>query len=475
MTGRRFWRAAMAAAALTLATTAPASLAAPATPVELTLLRRDQTASLWRLMAAAELVGLRPRDYLPPELEAELGSADPLRRQGGEAKLLEAAARFAADVRTGRKLTGQFRSDWAIRPVRYDARAELASALADNRLEGWFADLGPPHQGYRQLLSELARYRQIAADGGWETLDARRTLKLGVEHDAVVALRERLMVEGASLPETATPRLFDQALKEALARYQASHGLTPSGDADRATLLSLNVPVATRIAAIRASLERWRWLPRTLPQTRVEVNVAAAELQVFDAGRPALAMRTVVGRPADPTPMFADEIEAVAFNPPWNVPQGIMEREILPKARRDPGYLAREGFVWIDDGAARRLQQKPGSQSALGLYKFDLPNRFSVYLHDTPVRTVFARDRRTLSHGCIRLEKPRDLALWLLGRQGFDAAAIDRAVAAGDTSSVRLTRPVPVYLLYWTAFVSDDGELNFRDDVYGWDRLVLAN
>jgi murein L,D-transpeptidase YcbB/YkuD len=474
------WRIAFAAIALWAFAVQPSAQAqAPAgveRPASTGALRPGQAESLWRMMASAELEGLSPNDYVDRALEAQLGAPDPRRRQAGEASLVEAAVRFAQHVRSGRTPAGGFRSDWAIRPTAYDAHTDLVAALGEGRLEAWRSNLAPPHPQYRLLQTELARYRQIVDQGGWKSLDVRRSLKIGVEHEAVAALRERLAAEGAELALTDAPRVFDPDLQRAVARFQASHGLTPSGEADRATLQALNVPASTRVASIVANLERWRWLPRVLPDTRVEVNIAAAGLQVFETARPVLSMRTVVGRPADPSPMFADAIEAVVFNPPWNVPQGIAEREILPKARTDPGYLAREGFVWVQDGAGRRLQQKAGPKSALGRYKFDLPNRFSVYLHDTPVRSVFDRDRRALSHGCIRLQEPRALALWALGRQdGWDEAAIDRAVATGTTSSVRLARPVPVYLLYWTAFVSEDGELNFRDDIYGWDRLRAAD
>ena len=431
--------------------------------------------SLLRAIAGADLNGLRAGAFLRTDAQTLLSSSDPVRRAQGEAQLLEAAALYGQALRGGRLAERDFRGDWHIRPASYDVRADLAQALAAGRLDAWLTALAPPYDGYRALLPVLARYRALAAQGGWALLDTRKAIKAADQGDAVAALRARLALEGFASPPTLAPALFDGGLQEALTRFQRARGLTPDGVAGRATLQALDVPAEARVAAIEANLERWRWAPRGLPPRRVEVNIAAAELRGFDAGRPVVAMRTVVGRPADPTPMFADQIEAVVFNPPWNVPAGIAAKEILPKARRDPSYLARQGFVFIGEGANRRLQQKAGPTSALGLFKFDLPNPYSVFLHDTPVRSVFAADRRALSHGCVRLQQPRDLAIWALdATPAWNAAAIDAAVASGATVSARLAAPLPVLLYYWTAFVDDDGEVNFRDDIYGWDRDLNA-
>lgn len=455
--------------ALILALSTSAAHAASAPPKS-PAITPAEAAVLYRALLGADWQGLRSADYLTPEIEQLLTSPDPTRQDQASARLFEATIRFAQDLKQGRTAPRAFRSDWAIRPPQFDARAELERSLADGRVEAWLASLPPDSLGYSRLVPEAVHYQDIVDRGGWRSLDARRPMKVGTQGVEVEAIRKRLAMEGAAPAPDGDPRTFDKGLEVALTAYQSSHGLPTTGEADRRTLESLNVPAATRLASIRASLERWRWAPRSLPATRVEVNVAAAELQVFLDGRPALAMRTVVGRPADPTPMFTDVIEAIVFNPPWNVPDTIAANEILPKAARDPGYLARENFVWIEREGRRRLQQKAGPTSALGLYKFDLPNPFNVYLHDTPNRSVFGRDVRSLSHGCVRLQEPRALAALLLGRQGWSPEAVDAAVTAGETRRVRLDQPVPVYLFYFTAFVTDAGVLNFRDDVYGWDR-----
>jgi murein L,D-transpeptidase YcbB/YkuD len=433
-----------------------------------------QAASLRQALTAAASHGLDPAAFTPAGLDDLLRSSELVQRRQGEALLMRAVAAYAQALRGGRLPLDRFPANWAIRPQPYDAGTELQTALRTGSLDGWLRSLPPPYADYQALRPALARYRGLAEQGGWARLDLGATLRPGDVGPAVLALRERLRREGLGSAPLADPQAFDAVLAAAVAAFQTSRGLTADAVVGPLTLAALNVPVEARLAAIEASLERWRWLPRMLPARRVEVNIAAAELRAVDPALGVLAMRTVVGRPADPTPMFDDLIESVVFNPPWNVPASIAAAEILPRARRDPGYLAREGFVFIGEGANRRLQQSPGSGSALGLYKFDLPNRFNVYLHDTPGRAAFTRDQRNLSHGCVRLEKPRDLAIWMLGSDpAWDAAAIDRRVATGVTTSAPVAMPTPVYLFYWTAFTSDEGVLNFRSDVYGWDDRLL--
>ena len=204
----------------------------------------------------------------------------------------------------------------------------------------------------------------------------------------------------------------------------------------------------------------------------MELNIAAAELALHDPGAPAMTMRAIVGRPDKRTPMFQDRVLAVVFNPPWNVPPEIAAKEIWPKIRRDPGYMRREGFVVRPGGG---LQQLPGPRCALGTIKFDLSNPFGVYLHDTPSRSLFAQDSRALSHGCMRLEKPNALAKRLLrGDPDWSEIRIDLALAGAKTVRAPLKRPVPVFVFYWTAFVDDDGQMEFRPDLYGWDRQLLS-
>ena len=252
-------------------------------------------------------------------------------------------------------------------------------------------------------------------------------------------------------------------------RYQALHGLPPTGQLDEATLRELNVPAAGRAAQIRANLERLRWLPREEPATRVDVNTAAAVMDYYEGGRHAVHMLAASGKPGDETPMLASAIDTIVLNPPWNVPDGIAQEELYPKQASNPGYFAEHGYE-VKDG---RVVQRPGPDSALGLVKFDFDNPFAVYLHDTPAKAAFARSQRAVSHGCVRLAQAVPFAKMLVARQsGWSNERVDQVLASGETTHVKLAEKVPVRLIYLTAF-PQDGRIAFRPDVYGWDAELL--
>ena len=228
------------------------------------------------------------------------------------------------------------------------------------------------------------------------------------------------------------------------------------------------------MAQILANMERWRWLPENLPANRIQVNIAAAVLTLFHNDAPSLAMRAVTGRPGDETPMLSSVISSVVFNPPWNVPADIAQKEYWPKERAHPGYLAAHGFAVIHSADGDRLQQHAGNQSALGHVKFDFPNIYSVYLHDTPTHGTFANTARMVSHGCVRLEKPVVLADAVMdGDPKWTPDHINDTIASGDTVRAALPHPISVFLFYWTAFATDDGTVSFRSDPYSWDRTLM--
>ena len=379
--------------------------------------------------------------------------------------LEQAAVRYAEAMHGQRLRPGRWPAEWAIRPAPYDARAALRTAETEGRVSAWLAELTPPAPAYAALLGALARYRALADNGGWESL--AEPVKPGAVGPAVAALRQRLAAEDASVtPGTA----WDAALDAAVRRAQVRHGLAEDGVVGRATLAALNVSAAERGEQIAANLERWRWMPRSPPVYRVELNIADASLALIEPGKAPLAMRVVVGQPDKRTPMFQDQIKAVVLNPPWVVPDDIAAKEIWPKIRKDPAYKDREGFVVRADG---HLEQKPGPRCALGTIKFDLSNPFGVYLHDTPARSLFAQPNRALSHGCMRVEQPNALAKRLLaGDSRWTPDAVDLAILTGTTVRVPLKTPVPVIVAYWTAFVDADGTVEFRPDIYGWDRAL---
>jgi murein L,D-transpeptidase YcbB/YkuD len=384
--------------------------------------------------------------------------------------LVRAALDHARAVHAGRLAESDFDRNWGLRPPPYDPLPAFADAIARDRLAAWIASLPPPYAGYDGLRKGLDTYRAIAAAGGWATLESGPDLTLGAKGPRVLALRQRLAFEDKDV--VATGDTFDAELVTSVQRAQRRYGLNPQGVVSVKTLAALNVPAADRVRQIMANLERWRWLPEELPRDRIQVNIAAAVLTVFDGDTPVLSMRGVTGRPGHETPMLSSTIRSLVLNPPWNVPSSIATAELWPKEKKSPGYLKRNGFKVID---GTRLQQAAGDQSALGRFKFDFDNAYAVYLHDTPSRAKFASFDRLASHGCVRLEKPAELAALLLNDDpAWAPASIAAAVATGKTQRVTLTTPVQVYLLYWTAFASTSGQMNFRDDPYGWDRTLAA-
>jgi murein L,D-transpeptidase YcbB/YkuD len=454
-----------------LAGASPMQQGAPATQVAL---RADQVALLERTLAQAETHGFEHGAFMPAGLDGLLQSRDPNARRTGQALLISTTLHYAQAVHAGRLAPGDFLHDWGLHPAPYDPGPDFAQAVQQDRLSVWLDSLPPPYTGYDALRRGLAVYRGIAQRGGWQPLAAGPELKLGVTDPGVVALRTRLALEDPTV--AAGGPLFDASLAQAVMRAQKRYGLEPTGTLNKQTLAALNVPVSQRVAQIIGNMERWRWLPQELPADRIQVNIAAAVLTVFHNDTPTLAMRAVTGRPGDETPMLSSVISSVVFNPPWNVPSDIAQRELFPKERAHPGYLARNAFVVIHtpDGGVR-LQQKAGDKSALGHVKFDFPNIYSVYLHDTPSHGTFSGYGRMVSHGCVRLEKPVVLANAVMqGDAKWTPDQIDQTIASGDTVRAPLPKPISVFLFYWTAFASADGQVvSFRGDPYDWDRALM--
>jgi murein L,D-transpeptidase YcbB/YkuD len=472
MTARRFGflaAALMATAslaappALALVQTAPAAEAPPAAlappPAPLPAMSPAQIALAVKALAGAEGHGL-PRQ--------NISASDP------QEKIAAALVRYARHVHVGRMNPDEFPRDWGVRPAPYDARAELAAAITSDRLGPWLDSLPPPYSGYRALKRGLAQYREIAAAGGWRAVPEGPDFGLGETGPRVAALRARLAVEDKAV-SAAGPATFDEGLQQAVVRAQRRYGLKPDGIVNAATLSALNQPVGQRILQIIANMERWRWLPPEMPATRVQVNSGAAIVTLFRDDKPVLSMKAVSGKVGDETPMLFSNIHSVVLNPPWNVPTSIATRELWPKEKKSPGYLRRNGYTVIPTGnGGNRLQQKAGPQSALGRFKFDFENPYSVFLHDTPSQSTFSRYGRQASHGCVRLEKPEELAKALLaGDPEWTPEAIDAALAKGSTVRAKLPQQVPVFIFYWTAFTGADGQMNFRTDPYNWDRMLL--
>ncbi len=458
--------------------------------------RKANAAALRAVLVGSASHGLDPAEYHVGEIDALWSSAAPEDRARLDLLLTDAFLRYATHLYEGRSRPRDVDPAWHIEGKRLDAAAFLSWVSDSTDFEAALARLAPPHPGYHRLCAALARYRGLAALGGWAAIDPGPTLHPGDRGLRVEALRRRLWQEGHLLEEAEDPFLFDAALEAAVRRFQRLHTLEDDGLVGAATLAALNVPVAQRIEQIRLNLERWRWLPRDLGPRYLLVNMAGFELEGYAGGERRLAMRVIIGRPFRSTPAFSGRLTHVVFNPYWNVPRRIAEEDLVPAQLRDPDYLAARGIRvlegwrpdareldparidWASLSGRRfpyRLRQDPGPRNSLGRVKFILPNPFAIYLHDTPARHLFRRTVRSFSSGCIRVEAPERLLGFLFeGVPGWDGARIRALLEGGETVTERLSEPLPVYLVYLTAWVDGEGALHFADDIYARDAALAA-
>ncbi len=402
--------------------------------------------------------------------------------------MTDAFLRYSKDVRAGRFHPRRIDADWHIEVADEDPVALLHSALDAGDFAASLRALPPAHPGYRRLRQALARYRRIATQGPWSQLPPGPVLKTGDRRPPVALLRRRLLAEGdLVMGPVVEESFFDLALRDAVERFQLRHGLDMDGMVGRCTRAALNVPVATRIEQIRHNMERWRWLPRQLGERYLMVNLGGFELAVVERETTLFTMRVIIGRPYRSTPEVAGALRYMVFNPYWHVPPRVAVEDLLPKQRRDPDFFVTRGIRVFSDWSERaaelkiqdidwtavsarrfpyKLRQDPGPYNSMGRVKFVFPNRFGVYLHDTPQRELFDQEVRTFSAGCIRIESPLQLAAYLLqGKEQWTAERIQEQTASGETLAVALPEAVPVYLINWTAWAGEDATVYFRTAV----------
>jgi murein L,D-transpeptidase YcbB/YkuD len=392
--------------------------------------------------------------------------------------LTSAYVAYASDMLIGQIDPKQVSQSWYTGSGVKERDSSIVGALQDSDMTAALAAMAPQDSDYVLLKIALARYRQIAAAGGWtpitqgmpdsllqKAVHARHVPEMsdstGGESDVHTGL------DGASDAANAK-RAARSPLAAELIRFQTHHGLSATGRLDKETLAAVNITAEQRVQQIAANMERHRWLPRTLGSRYIYVNVPAFRLDAYDSGQKVLSMRVVVGSEYQgrTTPTFSDSMEVAVFRPYWNITPDIQRLEIAPKVASNPGYLESENMEYYKDGGVTRIRQRPGGKNALGLVKFLFPNDFNIYLHDTPAKALFAQDDRAASHGCIRVEKPAELAQWVLG---WDAGRVQAAMNDGaDNQTVKLPHKIPVYIVYFTAYARD-GELVFADDLYGRD------
>ncbi|MDB4887646.1 MAG: ErfK/YbiS/YcfS/YnhG family protein [Gemmatimonadetes bacterium] len=407
--------------------------------------------------------------------------------------LTAAYVAYAADMLAGQVDPKSISQAWHIGTNKTELDSALVRSLEDSDMTASLREMAPQDQDYAALKVAYARYRDIAAKGGWPEVPAAK----GPARDA--ALHARLDAElaadsigfvaaagdssapsqvpvpsGDSAPAPvpsarSAPHGTSAALVAELKNFQERHGLERTGVLDKRTVAAINTPADARARQIAANLERHRWLPRTLGSRYVYVNVPAFRLDAYDGGQKTLTMRVVVGAEYEgrTTPVFSDSMESVVFRPYWNITPDIQRLEIAPKGE---AYMAANNMEYYKDGGETRIRQRPGGKNSLGLVKFLFPNSFNIYLHDTPAKSLFQQTDRAASHGCIRLEKPAELAQWALG---WDGARVQNAMENGsDNNAVRVSPKIPVYIVYFTSYVRD-GRIYFGDDVYGRDDALL--
>jgi L,D-transpeptidase YcbB len=383
-----------------------------------------------------------------------------------------------------------------LRPVREPGGIGfVVDALTQGTLRETVARVRPDHWWYQRARAALARYRGLAAQGGWKAIPPGKPLKIGMADPRVPALRKRLAATGELSGGPLDSTEYDEPLAKAVAAFQESQRLDADGAVGATTLAELNVPVEARIMQVRVNLERGRWVLQEITGgDLVIVDVAGFEVDYSRDRSLIWKSKIQVGKPYRQTPIFKSKIDLVVFNPTWTVPPGIFANDILPAVKRDPSYLQKKGLNVID-GSGRKvdpstidwskttagnfrymLRQEPGPDNALGRSKFMFPNPYSVYLHDTPHRALFEKEERAFSSGCMRVEKPLELARLLLNDdQKWNVRAIDEVLDTVETRTIRLAQPVPVLIMYWTIDLSVEGRVGFKRDPYKRDpRLAKA-
>jgi murein L,D-transpeptidase YcbB/YkuD len=449
------------------------------------------TPSDYHLSAIEELLALIEYSPFPP-------SADQIERWADlDLILSDSLLLLGSHLFTGRVNPETLHPDWIVAQPVMDLMALLNGSNGENKIEALLNALRPSNGGYAELRSALERMRIVVAEGGWPPVAEGPKLEPNRHDQRVPVLRRRLSISGdlTAAESVSDSDFYDEDLAQAVRRFQTRHGIEPDGVIGQRTIMALNVTAEQRVRQIELNLERMRWLPKDLGSRHIAVNTADFRLEVIEKGRPVLEMPVVVGRPARRTPIFSAQMTYLVLNPFWSVPHTIATEDILPRLKAGENYLEEHNiqiFEGWDDGSVEldpktidwhqyskrrfpfQLRQNPGPQNSLGQIKFMFPNKFSVYLHDTPQRSLFKKVQRDFSSGCIRVQNAPALAEYLLrDNPGWTEARLKSAIQEGGSERVIVIRnPLPVHLLYLTSWVDRQEVLNFRNDIYDRDPIL---
>lgn len=452
-------------------------------------------------IANAENEGLDSRDYQLQQLQ-QLQQQAPQSLPAAielELRTTQALMKLAKDLSRGKLLATAADPDWHIRQPTFDAVTFLHKAIKTDRLQQSLDDLSPKQPGYQSLKQTLMRYQNlINYHTDWIHIPSTPAIRPGNMDTLIPLIRQRIL-QAYGVDDMVEYRLdsyeslhYDDELVTAVKTFQAQHGLNPDGVIGKNTIRAFNIPLTWKIRQLRINMERLRWLPRNLGNRYILVNTAGFRLTAIEQGVPVLNMRIIVGLDYRSTPSFNGAFSHMVLNPYWTVPATIARKDLLPKQQKNPAYFTTAGFKvyssyardaeaidphtidWhaIKTGFPYLLRQDPGAHNALGRIKFMFANPFDIYLHDTPSKSLFNKDIRTFSSGCIRLEKPFEFAAFLLNDPNASAKFL-ADMESGDTMTKHLPRQLPVYLLYSTAWVDEQQKVHFSPDIYGRDLRAL--
>jgi len=437
-----------------------------------------------KLFDAAETEGLRPSDYLTPDLDVTLVGTDPIKMATLETAFSRATMRYATHIYTGRIVPGSISPDLDITPKTLDEASLLVQLALSPDPVKVLAALEPTHPEFLALKAALATFDQGQIDRPIQ-IEAGVTLKPGMSDARVPVLRQRFELPGT--PDT----VYDDSVVEAVKAFQQTRNLFVDGVMGPATVAALNGGAPLTKADIIANMERWRWMPRDLGKFNVMVNVPEFRLSISRDNKEEYTTRVVVGATKHPTPIFSDSIRHIVVNPYWNVPSSIVKAEIAPAVMRDPGYIDGHNYDLLYNGAPVspwqvdwnqvgptnfpfRIRQRPGASNALGQIKFLFPNKHDVYLHDTPSKSLFERDVRAFSHGCVRVQNPMEFADALMANEpNISRASLEGMFGAAERW-VNPEQQIPVHIAYFTVRVAADGSLQSFQDVYGHNARLIA-
>ncbi|MCB1985709.1 MAG: L,D-transpeptidase family protein [Burkholderiales bacterium] len=464
--------------------------------------QRSKLDTVMSFLATAEDEGLDSHDYQIQRLR-QLASDPSNSLYELEFLTTLSLLQFSSDLYRGRFTASIVDPNWHIPQPYFDASSFLSQAIDSGNLPHALETLTPRIPSYKLLKEALAKYRDLAAKQiSWPNIPTQHLIRPGDSHSIIPLIRKRIAqayhthgkieYKQALSAENETSHQYDLNLVNAIKAFQLQHGLNADGIIGKNTLNALNKTPLEKVQQLRINMERLRWLPRDLGDRYVLVNIAGFQLAAIENDQYILDMRIIVGRTYRSTPSFQSRITHMITNPFWNVPTSIARKDLLPKQQKDPNYFTNQNIKvysnyaynsepidpdtidWqaIDSGFPYTLRQDPGYQNALGTIKFMLPNRFSIYLHDTPSKALFSKDIRTFSSGCIRLEKPLQLAEFAL-RNSIPAAALNELIATGKTMQTNLPEPLPIYIVYLTVWVDSQHIIHYSPDTYERDKRTL--